>query len=220
MVKKTKKKTQNLNLYFCVNCKGKFYQYSSLIKTDNPSCSRSCARKFQQKTPYIRTSEHKQKMSSIIKNHPTIEAKSQRFIVMNKTRKGQTFQEIYGKEKAQQLLSFYSERVMGKKNFNYVDGRSYYPYPIQFNKFLKEKIKKLDGRLCARCCLSEEKAKQNDTLSRGLTIHHIDFNKNNCGMDNLITACKSCNVWANFHRNESIILFQSSLRKREIYGIK
>jgi len=34
-----------------------------------------------------------------------------------------------------------------------------------------------------------------------LTIHHIDYNKQNCKENNLITLCGSCNTRANFNRS-------------------
>ena len=37
--------------------------------------------------------------------------------------------------------------------------------------------------------------------SERLSIHHIDYDKNNCRPQNLITLCISCNARANFNRN-------------------
>jgi len=34
-----------------------------------------------------------------------------------------------------------------------------------------------------------------------LTVHHIDYNKQNCSKKNLITTCNSCNIQANYNRN-------------------
>ena len=36
--------------------------------------------------------------------------------------------------------------------------------------------------------------------SNKLSVHHIDYNKGNCGPRNLITLCVSCNARANFNR--------------------
>lgn len=37
--------------------------------------------------------------------------------------------------------------------------------------------------------------------NRDIEIHHIDYNKNNCNEDNLITLCKQCNIRANYNRD-------------------
>ena len=37
--------------------------------------------------------------------------------------------------------------------------------------------------------------------SSKLTVHHIDYDKQNCSPTNLITLCNSCNARANFNRN-------------------
>ena len=33
-----------------------------------------------------------------------------------------------------------------------------------------------------------------------LHVHHIDYNKQNCNKNNLITVCMSCNTRANYNR--------------------
>ncbi len=36
---------------------------------------------------------------------------------------------------------------------------------------------------------------------KNLEVHHIDYNKQNNNINNLITLCHPCNVRANFNRN-------------------
>jgi len=88
----------------------------------------------------------------------------------------------------------------GINNPNYVDGQGNAPYPTEFNDKLKEKIRNRDSFICQHCGLYE------DDHFRGnkhinLTIHHIDYNCNNCCNLNLITLCNSCNVQANHNRD-------------------
>lgn len=47
-----------------------------------------------------------------------------------------------------------------------------------------------------------------------LTIHHIDYDKKNCGPDNLITLCRSCNARANFNRKYHKQLYSNLLINR------
>lgn len=37
-------------------------------------------------------------------------------------------------------------------------------------------------------------------IGRGLSVHHIDYNKENDQDDNLITVCLSCNTTVNYDR--------------------
>ncbi len=53
-------------------------------------------------------------------------------------------------------------------------------YPIEFNDYLKNSIRKRDNYICNKCGVNESK------LPRKLSIHHIDYNKNNCLEENLI----------------------------------
>lgn len=54
------------------------------------------------------------------------------------------------------------------------------PYPPIFNEDLKRKIRKRDNYKCGVC------------LNWGNTIHHIDYNENNCDETNLINLCSTC----------------------------
>ena len=85
-----------------------------------------------------------------------------------------------------------------KKNLNpnYIDGNGNYPYPSIFNDELKLKIRKRDNRIC-QCC----GAKDVKQIKKCLTIHHIDYNKQNCKEDNLISLCNKCNLRANGDRD-------------------
>ena len=49
-----------------------------------------------------------------------------------------------------------------------------------------------------------------------LVIHHIDYNKKNCNLNNLITLCRSCNAKANYNRDWHKSWYQAIMFKR--YG--
>ncbi|KKL07361.1 hypothetical protein LCGC14_2586770, partial [marine sediment metagenome] len=46
-----------------------------------------------------------------------------------------------------------------------------------------------------------------------LNVHHIDYDKKNCGMDNLVTLCASCNTRANVNRGFWIELYKFLIEK-------
>lgn len=52
---------------------------------------------------------------------------------------------------------------------------------VVFNKKLREKVKLRDGYKCKTCPECEN-----------LTVHHVDGNRYNNQMDNLITLCERC----------------------------
>lgn len=82
----------------------------------------------------------------------------------------------------------------GPGNPNWRGGAKAGPYCIvwECNEY-KEYIKERDGNKCMNPCCSG-KYKQ-------LSIHHIDYNKKSCGLENLITLCISCNSRANKDRD-------------------
>ena len=63
-------------------------------------------------------------------------------------------------------------------------------------------------------CLNPYCSKEHNVL----TLHHIDYNKNNCGPDNLITLCNSCNSQANKDRGWHKAWYQAILKNRYNYG--
>jgi hypothetical protein len=77
----------------------------------------------------------------------------------------------------------------GKNHPCYIDGRT--EYPSIFNKELKYKIFSRDFFTCQVC----------GNYPIRCQCHHIDYNKQNCKEDNLITVCCSCNNKANFNRD-------------------
>lgn len=80
----------------------------------------------------------------------------------------------------------------GTGNPNWRGGISYEPYCNVWTDELKEYIKHRDNFKCMNpCCLK---------ISKILVVHHIDYNKKNCNIYNLITLCNSCNTVANFSR--------------------
>ena len=84
-------------------------------------------------------------------------------------------------------------------------------YGYNFTKSLKRKIKERYNYTCQLCKITDEEHIKKDGLSRGLSVHHIDYNKNNCREDNLITLCHGCNSKANFGRDTWISFFQNKI---------
>ena len=92
-----------------------------------------------------------------------------------------------------------SESVKGKRNGSWAGGLSPAQYPRVFNKRLKEEIRKRDNYTCQKCGMTE--IEHRIRYGRILTVHHIDYNKQNCKENNLTTACVKCNTSSNSNRD-------------------
>ncbi len=82
----------------------------------------------------------------------------------------------------------------GNKNYFWRDGSSLEKYGSEFNHRLRESVRDRDGRKCAECGCPEAE------LEYSLSVHHIDCNKKNNCIDNLISLCRKCHSkvhWSN-----------------------
>jgi 5-methylcytosine-specific restriction endonuclease McrA len=97
------------------------------------------------------------------------------------------------------------------KNPNWCGGISFEPYSIDWTNILKEKIRQRDNYQCQNCSITEEE--HLIVVGTNLIVHHIDYNKQNCKEDNLITVCNSCNARANFNRSYWKNIYQNKIIK-------
>lgn len=112
-----------------------------------------------------------------------------------------------GKRRSRETKFKISKSLIGENHPNWKGGVSYEPYCFEFNsKEFKDFIKERDGWEC----LNPECSKN----SNRLCIHHIDYNKKNCELNNLITLCNSCNVKANKDREWHEAWYNAIINKR------
>jgi hypothetical protein len=81
----------------------------------------------------------------------------------------------------------------------WLGGLSRFPYTIEFNKQLKDLIRDRDNHKCQKCGKNEEQELKD--LDKVLSIHHIDYCKENCLPENLISLCSKCNTEVNANRD-------------------
>ncbi len=74
-------------------------------------------------------------------------------------------------------------------------GVSFVNYGTEFTKQLKEQVRDNFNRACFICGINEKECKTK------LDVHHIDYNKKNNTIDNLICLCKICHTKTNFNRD-------------------
>jgi hypothetical protein len=86
-------------------------------------------------------------------------------------------------------------QTSGSKNGNWHGGISYEKYGIAFTPELREDIRKSFNQKCFIC--GKTKAENNNRL---LPIHHIDYDKHNNSLYNLVPLCSSHHGGTNFDR--------------------
>jgi len=89
--------------------------------------------------------------------------------------------------------------VSGANNPRFNNWSSLDPYTIEFNEIIKSEIRIRDNFKCRLCHKTEEQELKD--YRRSLTIHHIDYNKQNCEKDNLISLCNQCHLKTNSNRD-------------------
>lgn len=115
---------------------------------------------------------------------------------------------------------FFGVRLSGILSPTFIDGRSYLPYTLDFTLELREQIRKRDGYTCQNpeCNMTEE---EHLTLfGQVLHAHHIDYNKQNCKKNNLITLCLSCNVRANSNRDYWQKFYTKKIGEKNLFPTK
>ena len=75
---------------------------------------------------------------------------------------------------------WHSGAMSGENNGNWHGGKSFEPYPIEFNPAFKRQIRERDDRTCVICHFP------------GNCVHHVDYDKMNTVPENCIVVCKRC----------------------------
>lgn len=120
--------------------------------------------------------------------------------------KGKTYEQIMGLSKAKQIKDKRQKSILGlkrsestKRKISLSRGGTGIPYEnteygAEFDNNLKEQVRFRDKYTCQVCgCSQLENGRQ-------LDIHHIDYDKKNNDLDNLIALCMSCHRKTNIKR--------------------
>jgi hypothetical protein len=87
----------------------------------------------------------------------------------------------------------FREAHSGENHWAWVGGTS--KYPKEWSKQLKEMIRERDGHICQLCFIPQEET------NKLLAVHHIDYDKDNCKPDNLISLCNGCHAKTNIKQD-------------------
>lgn len=113
---------------------------------------------------------------------------------INIRHQGQRFSEEHKKKLSEIKKNFYKETgniigfPPGENHWNWQGGKSFIPYPLTWTKKLRNKIRKRDNYTCQICG------------EYGNHVQYIDYNKENCNLDNLIILCSSCHSKVEFKK--------------------
>ena len=95
--------------------------------------------------------------------------------------------------------------MRGESNPNFNNWSSREPYGEAWSPKLRKNIRERDKYTCQECGMTEEE------LGYKLSVHHIDYDKQNNSENNLITLCTSCHMQTNFNRDDWIKYFKEKV---------
>lgn len=130
------------------------------------------------------TEEHKKNISLSLKKS----YKEGKFVPWSKTGH-------YTKETRMKMRLAKRGKYLGNNNPNWRGGKSFEPYGLEFNNDLKLIIRFRDSFTCQECRMIEI------FNGRYLNSHHIDYDKTNNNLWNLISLCDACHIATNFKRH-------------------
>lgn len=126
--------------------------------------------------------------------------------IMSKLKANKTHKEIMGKENAKS----WKQKMSGENSPLWKGGYSVKDYK-NFTNLFKRKIRQRDNQICMTCGIHREK------LKTALSIHHIDYNKQNSIPQNCISLCNSCHSKTNYNTKHWISFFQQILTEKYSY---
>ena len=80
------------------------------------------------------------------------------------------------------------EIVRGENHPSWNNGSSFEPYGLEWTEDLRLRVRQRDNYTCAICGLN------------GIIVHHVDYDKTNNALSNLIVLCARCHGVTNFNR--------------------
>ena len=150
---------------------------------------------FQKNNPWrIKKGEHRSSETEFKKGIKFSEVTRKK---MSESRKGN--QNAAGSIRSEKFKQHLREMYQGEKGFGWKGGISFKPYSINWNRELKEKIRKRDNYLCQMCG------------QYGNFVHHIDYDKKNCNSQNLMILCHKCHSKTNYNREYWLNYFKGRL---------
>lgn len=108
-------------------------------------------------------------------------------------------------EETKEKIRLSRKKYVGKNHPRWIEDRDTFVRPDDWTDTLRESIRQRDNYICQECGIH-----QDELIGRfkKLDVHHIDYDKQNCNPNNLITLCRSCHSKTNTNRNYWIIYYK------------
>lgn len=191
-------------------------------------CSRTCTIAFRRHTPAFRSEATKQKIAEVKRGSPGLFGKANPMYRHGHTATTEKYCPICGANfvakagrtacssecseavRLASLANFYataagaaakaesSNRLAGKGNPRWRDGRALTTYAPGWTYRLKRRIRQRDGGVCRRCGA-------HPSNGRAHPVHHIDGEKIDHSPQNLVTLCPACHTWVHVHAIDASI---------------
>jgi len=160
----------------------------------------------------VLSNEHRKNISDTLKGRPNLALKGKSLSDERRKSMSEAHKGISLSEEHRKAIRISAQR--GEERWNWQGGKSYEEYPREFNDIIKFKIRERDGHKCMFCGAPQIE------FERTLDVHHIDYNKSNCAIENLITLCSKDNTRANIDRQKCQTYFESLMRQKYDYDYK
>jgi hypothetical protein len=82
-------------------------------------------------------------------------------------------------------------KMEGENHWNWKGGKSFERYSQGWSEVIKEQVRERDGYKCIDCGIPQE---QLNMKIGNLDVHHLDLDKKNHTLDNLVSLCRGCHI--------------------------
>jgi len=163
------------------------------------------------------TEEQKKLISKSLKGHCVSKLTRQK---ISKSERGKFVSEETRKKlrivRASQIITEETKRKLsiafsGSKHPNWMGGKSFEPYGVEFDDKLKEQIRARDNYCCQECGKHQSELRTKNGEPYLLLVHHTDYCKTHNFFWNLISLCRDCHLKTNFNREYWTSYFQQKL---------
>jgi hypothetical protein len=107
-----------------------------------------------------------------------------------------------------------SDRMRGENNPSFVDGSHSLGiannYSYEWKETLKEAVWQRDNYRCKIC------DKKQEDIEKRLHVHHVNYKKDDCSLDNLVALCRSCHSKTNYNRPYWISFFKAQQERQSL----
>jgi len=186
----------------------------SMMGKKNHNWGNHYSEEIKQKMRNPKSEEHKRKLSEANKGKHLTEETRRR---MSKSHEGKScWNKGLTKENNASLRKISEARTLliREKSSNWLGGKSFEPYGLEFNKILKENIRNRDNHRCQLCGKHQDENFTKSGKKKKLIAHHVDYDKQNNKPENLISLCNSCHMKTNFSRKDWTEYFRKQMLNR------